>query len=346
MRSGFDEMRIRCAWMFTPQACVEANRPSPQDTIPRRRAGGLHALSLRGAIATKQSRALTPRWIAWLALAMTSRPQSKWICAALATAVYLAMSRAMRSRKEAPLLPSGMRPSCVMRAATSGSLAIAMISVSSLLTIGSGVPLGAARPMKPSTTTPSMPTSASVGTSGSAGRRVAPVVASGRSLPALNSGIADLGKADETFHDHAVDADLGKRRNVRQRGQARRAGGGERPQLAGLEQRHRRPGIGECRRRLPRDDGGDQFGAALERDVLEFRTGLFVEQLRGELEDGGRGGIVGLVGVGLAPGDELLDRFDRQRFRHRQHELIKRHVADQVVALERIVRQVRVGGRI
>src|SRR6185437_2877696 len=67
MRSGFDEMRMRWAWMFTPRACVEANRLAPQDTIPRRRAGGLHALSLRGAIATQQSRALTPRWIASLA---------------------------------------------------------------------------------------------------------------------------------------------------------------------------------------------------------------------------------------------------------------------------------------
>ena len=65
-----------------------------------------------------------------------------------------------------------------------------MTSASSFFTIGAGVPFGATSPMKPSTSTPSMPTSASVGTSGSAGRRVVPVVASGRSLPASNSGIA------------------------------------------------------------------------------------------------------------------------------------------------------------
>ena len=83
-----------------------------------------------------------------------------------------------------------------MRCATSGSLAIAIISASSFFTMAAGVPLGAASPMKPSTTTPSMPTSASVGTSGSSGRRVAPVVASGRSVPALNCGIAGPASAN------------------------------------------------------------------------------------------------------------------------------------------------------
>ena len=71
-----------------------------------------------------------------------------------------------------------------------------MTSASSFFTIGAGVPFGAARPMKPSTTTPSMPTSASVGTSGSSGRRVAPVEASGRSVPALNCGIAGPASAN------------------------------------------------------------------------------------------------------------------------------------------------------
>ena len=42
------------------------------------------------------------------------------------------------------------------------------------------------------------------------------------------------GKPDEALHHHAVDADLGQRRHVGKLGQARRAGGGERPQVPAL----------------------------------------------------------------------------------------------------------------
>ena len=75
---------------------------------------------------------------------------------------------------------------------------------------------------------------------------------------------------------------------------------------------------------------------ALERDVLEFRAGLLVEQLRGELEHRRCAGVIGLVRVGLEPFDQFFEVRGRQRApadqrkRRRGYECCRREISEHI----------------
>ena len=85
--------------------------------------------------------------------------------------------------------------------------------------------------------------------------------------------------------------------------------------------------------------------AALERDHLTRCAGLQLEQLGPEGEDRRRARVVDLVGIGLRPGDEVLERRGRMLFVHDHDERILHHLRDRHEILERRIRHFRIDRR-
>ncbi len=84
--------------------------------------------------------------------------------------------------------------------------------------------------------------------------------------------------------------------------------------------------------------------AALERDHLSGRPGPELEQLRGEREDRRCAAVVGLVRIGLRPGDEFSHGRGRMLGVDDHDHRVARHHGDRDEMLERLIGNFRIDG--
>ena len=166
----------------------------------------------------------------------------------------------------------------------------------------------------------------------------APCLAQASFVSALGQRLVDLGVelVDDRLrragrrHDAEPDgglvarqAGLGDGRHVRQHGRARRAGGAERPHLAGLDvRRHGGDGV-EHHLHVAADGVGARFAAAAVRHMHDVGVAHGFEQLAGHVigRAGPRRGIVELARLGLQQRHELLQVLGRHGRVHHHHQV-------------------------
>src|ERR1700675_2558142 len=158
----------------TEAACDPRSRRRQLRVLCRARCAGPEHRGCRGRHRHRRADLAEPDW----------RYCSILILLALATSLQRARSAARIFVNSSDELPMASIPSGLRRAITSGSFAIRINSLSSLVTIVGGVAFGTKMPLH-STASTSAPASFRVGTSGRSSIRLGAATASARTVPAL-----------------------------------------------------------------------------------------------------------------------------------------------------------------
>ncbi len=135
-------------------------------------------------------------------------------------------------------------------------------------------------------------------------------------------------EAEPGAGDYVRHADLGQRRYVGQFGNAGRGGDRQGAQVARADLRHDGRSLDEGEGGLVAQQAGRRLVAAAVEDRGRGRTGLDLEIFDRQREHRGGCGVIGLVRIGLQPGDQLRDAVRRMRFVDHHHHRVVRDLRD------------------